>query len=160
MPQPGGQVHIVWPAMVSQPLQRRGRRAGTSPTPPQALGEPERVYGSPRPSIRTIFFVRKACLQRGLEPLGRVSLLDWDHGWVSLCLTHSHPWALSARAVGTQGDKRRIPPRMEPTAAAMPLGLGYRCWGHATPWSLAQKEPRRVLLSHAVPRGQEGAGFC
>lgn len=80
------------------------------------------VQGSPRPGVGTIFFACKAHLQRGVEPLGRVGLLGWDHGWVSSCLIHSRLWALSAWA--TPGAQQEDTPEPKPAAAAIPLGSG------------------------------------
>lgn len=65
--------------------------------------------GAPSLASGLSFLSAKHHLQGGLEPLGRMGLLAWDHGWVSLCLTHSCLPTLSSGAASTQGNKRRIP---------------------------------------------------
>lgn len=151
----GAKVQVAWPATVSQPLQREGRRAGTLLTLPQASGKPIRDVGEAWAWRQDCPFCLQSTFAKGFRALGEGGFA-WGHGQVGLCLTHSCLWAPR----GTRGGDPRDGACSSSSSSSDASGVRLQVLGTRYALGPCPNEPRGVLLSHAVPQGQEGNEFC
>lgn len=100
-------MQVSWPATVSQPLQREGRRAGTSLALPQAPGKPVRDVREAQAWRQYCPFCLQSTFVKGFRALqeGGFAWMGTPSGWFM-----SHPLL----PVSVQGDERRRPVSWSP----------------------------------------------